>query len=92
MMKEFGDLKFNAHPNIVGKQALMKFENGYSVSVLYGSMFYSNGVDTYELAVLKDGRIDYSTPITDDVLGYITEDEVTDAMKKIQELPCSTQD
>lgn len=69
------------------KQAKMEFKNGYGVSVLFGSMFYSNGIDTYEVGILKDGALCYNTPITNDVIGYITADEVTDIMRKIQELP-----
>lgn len=37
------------------RQAIMEFENGYGVSVLFGEAFYSNGIDTYEVAILKDG-------------------------------------
>jgi hypothetical protein len=35
----------------------------------------------------KDAEITYDTPITDDVIGHLTETEVTDIMKQIQELP-----
>lgn len=69
------------------KQAKMDFENGYGISVLFGSMFNSNGIDTYEVGILKDGTLCYDTPITNTVIGYITADEVTDIMRKIQELP-----
>jgi len=41
----------------------------------------------YELAVLgKDGQITYDTPITNDVIGYLREMDVTDVMEKIQQL------
>jgi lipopolysaccharide export LptBFGC system permease protein LptF len=30
------------------KQAIIKFDNGRELSVIFGSMFYSNGIDTYE--------------------------------------------
>ena len=69
-----------------GKQARMDFDNGYGVSVLFGDHFYSNGIDTYELAVLYGGRLYYNTPVTNDVLGYITKDQVTAAMIEIQKL------
>ena len=91
-MKTFKDLEFNAHPKSANelfkgaKQATYTFENNYGVSVLFGTCFYSNGRDTYELAVLFDGDLCYTTDITSDVLGYITEDEVTSAMIKIQNL------
>lgn len=85
-MKTFKDLEFKKRP-VCGFQAVMNFNNGYGVSVLLGNMFYSNGKDTYELAVLEDGYLCYTTPITENVLGYLTEDEVTEVMRKIQELP-----
>lgn len=96
-MKTFKDLEFKPHhlrrlAKEGMKQAIMFFPNGYGVSVLYGWRFYSNGVDTYELAVLrqcengKDYLVDCDTPITEDVLSYITEDEVTEAMIKVQKL------
>ena len=68
------------------KQAIMYFENGYGVSVLYGSCFYSNGIDTYEVGILYDGGLTYDTDITDDVMGYLTESEVTDVMIRVQQL------
>jgi hypothetical protein len=41
----------------------------------------------YELAVLgKDGHLTYATPITDDVIGYLRDIDVTDVMEKIQQL------
>ena len=66
-------------------QAVMEFKNGYGVSVLCGDSFYSNGIDTYEVAVTKDGKLCYDTPITDDVLGWQTKEEVTEIMKALQE-------
>lgn len=93
-MKTFDDLVFDKHPIAIdtipdykdAKQAVLNFDNGYGVSVLLGKCFYSNGVDTYELAVLKDDRICYTTSITDDVIGHISSKEVTDIMIKVQQL------
>lgn len=99
MIKTFKDLQFQPHKLLRGagslppylreqyqnaRQAIMDFDNGYGVSVIIGKCFYSNGIDTYELAVLKDGGLCYDTPVTDDVLGGLSEDEVTEAMKKLQ--------
>ena len=91
-METFDDLVFEPHPiTECGidrykdcKQAVMNFENGYGVSVIFGTAFYSNGVDTYELAALLEGELCYPAEIGYDVLGYITKDEVTEAMMKIQ--------
>ena len=97
--KTFEDLDF--HPWLDGRatfsiipayaealQARLDFPNGYGVSVLFGEAFYSNGEDTYELAVIKDGDLVYPPEVCPDVdvLGYITKDEVTEAMRKIQDL------
>ena len=83
-MKTFDDLVFK--PNGIGIQAEITFDNGRGVSVIKqrGSYGYPN---KYELAVLNtDGRIDYSTPITSDVLGWLTVEDVTDAMQKVEAL------
>ena len=69
------------------KSAVLDFPNGYGVSVLFGSGFYSNGIDTYELAVLKDGKLYYDTAITNDVMGWLSKDEVSEVMEKVQNLP-----
>lgn len=93
-MKTFQDLVFERHHIAIdtlpdykdAKQAVLDFDNGYGISVLLGNCFYSNGIDTYEVAVMKDGRICYSTPITDDAIGRLTTEQVTEVMKQIQEL------
>ena len=98
-IKTFNDLEFEMHPILLdvksfdiistfagSKHAIMEFENGYGVSVIFGEQFYSNGIDTYEVAVLKDGFICYKTYITDNVVAYQTENEVTEIMRKVQEL------
>jgi hypothetical protein len=39
------------------------------------------------LAVLSiDGELSYDTPITNDVLGYLTDKDVTEVLIKIQQL------
>ena len=83
-MKTFKDLVFKPHSIGRGQHAVLEFDNGYGVSVLLGDLFYSNGIDTYELAVLANDCVCYDTPITDDVVGHITEDEVTEIMEKLQ--------
>lgn len=88
-MKTFKDLKFEIHPNInmgYDKQAEINFDNGYGVSVITGRNAYSDDSRPYELAVLKNESLDYTTTITNDVLGYLTDKKVTSIMAKVQKL------
>lgn len=102
-MKTFKDLVFNPHRTGEGLQALMFFENGYGISVVrfkmpmgfgYGS--YTNNENEWEIAVLYGNNekfsLTYNTPITDDVIGHLTADEVSDIMKQIQTLPCGVEE
>ena len=47
---------------------------------------YTNNDNEWELAVLKNGAICYNTHITDDVMGYLLEEDVTRVMIQVQEL------
>jgi hypothetical protein len=85
-MKTFKDLEFKNHPMGQGVQALIYFDNGYGTSVVRSEHTYGGSDGLYELAVLKNGNITYDTPITDDVIGYLTEEGVTEYLQKIQEL------
>lgn len=85
-MKTFKDLEFYPHEVGAGTHAIMEFNNGYGVSVVSGTLFYSNGIDTYEVAILHNGHITYSTDITADVLGWQTECQVSEIMRRVQKL------
>lgn len=74
------------------------FPNGYGASIARHSMSYGHTKGLWELAVIHKitGKpfdsdfgfeLCYTTPITDDVLGHLTEDEVNDTLLKISELP-----
>lgn len=70
-----------------GIQYHYKAENGYGASVVQHHFSYGNEDGLWELAVIgKDGRISYDTPITNDVLGHLTEEEVNSTLVKISEL------
>lgn len=91
-MKTFNDLEFFPHDlsdyNPGAEQAKITFDNGYGVSVITGSCFYCSGSHTdYELAVTDSkGSLVYGE-ITDwDVSGYLSKEEVTELMKKVQAL------
>ena len=89
-MKKFEDLEFdqlNDAPYMVGKKSRMHFENGYGVSVVSHSYSYGGRDGLYEVAVLdSNDELTYDTPVTNDVIGYLTEEDVSNVMKQVQEL------
>ena len=87
-MKTFKDLEFKEHPNhMEGVQARIQFDNGYGASVVKTPHTYGGDKGLYELAVLdSNGSLTYATPITDDVIGYLRPEDVTDVLTKIQQL------
>lgn len=87
-MKTFKDLVFEPHPVKVyyDTQARMDFDNGYGISVITGDCAYTSVSSPYEVAVMYNGKITYNSGITDDVLGYQTEETVGKLMIKIQQL------
>lgn len=86
-MKQFKDLQFKKHPQLNGVVSRITFDNGYGASVVKHEFSYGGDKGLYELAVLdKDGELTYDTPITNDVIGYLREIDVTDVMEKIQKL------
>jgi len=89
-MKKFQDLPFfpiNDAPFMVGKKARMHFDNGFGVSVVSHTYSYGGRDGLYEIAVLdSDDNLTYDTPVTNDVIGYLTEEDVTDVMKQVQDL------
>ena len=73
-----------------GIQKQYKFANGYGASVVQHHFSYGNDQGMWELAVLKwvDDRyyLEYSTEITDDVIGNLTDDEVEKTLERIESL------
>ena len=64
-----------------------QFENGYGASVVKHDSSYGGKQGLYEIAVLDStGDLCYSTPITDAVIGYATEDKVLDTLHRIKML------
>lgn len=86
---KFGDLEFKEKYQLgsgMGYQARHDFPNGYGVSVIFGGGAFSELGKPYELAVMKDGALCYDTEITDDVLGCLTESEVSELLERIEGL------
>lgn len=59
--------------------------NGYGVSLIRGGPAYS-GPDTWEVAVTCNGVLCYDTPVTDDVLGYQTDQDVARVLEQLEAL------
>lgn len=57
-----------------------EFPNGYGASVIPETLTKEN---RHELAVLKDGELTYSTPITGDVIRYATPEEINKMISQI---------
>lgn len=86
-MKTFKDLEFKPHPAGDGVMVQEHFDNGYGVSVIRTEFTYGGKKGLYELAVLKDGEIHYDNPVAKgDVVGWLTENDVTELMDKIQKI------
>jgi len=84
---------YNARPLESGAvQKLYRFANGYGASVVKGEHTYGGDEGLWELAVIKfktdgDFLLDYSTPITEDVEGHLTDDAVEELLNMIEALP-----
>lgn len=70
-----------------GVQAKPTFQNGYGASVIRHSSSRGSDRGLYEIAVLHNDRLTYDTPVTDDVLGYLTEADVDRVLGEIEALP-----
>ncbi len=99
MLKTFKDLKFIPHLAGNGLMASLFFPNGYGISVVrfktfgtYGS--YTSNEEEWEAAVLigneEKSSLCYTTEITKDVIGHLSETQVTEIMEQIQKLQPET--
>jgi hypothetical protein len=77
-----------------GEQKVYRFENGYGASVVRGPYTYGGENGLWELGVLlvtgedePKWSLTYDTPITDDVIGHLSWDEVEETLAQIAVLP-----
>jgi len=73
-------------------QKLYRFANGYGASVVKGEHTYGGDEGLWELAVLAfdtEGGFSlcYTTPITSDVEGHLSDDDVEVLLAKVEALP-----
>lgn len=85
--KTFDDIEFIPYVGLGGVGGKIVFDNGYGASVVRHEYSYGGKKGQYELAVLdKDGELTYDTPITSDVMGYLSPKDVTEILIQIQDL------
>jgi hypothetical protein len=78
-----------------GKQLLASYPNGYGASVVQHKYSYGGHKGLYELAVLHGEKepgarrpeLCYATPITHDVIGWLTPEQVVALLAQIAALP-----
>ena len=69
------------------------FPNNFGISIIKHGCSYGHERDLFEIAVIDHaGNLIYTTPITDDVIGYLTEAEVLDYARKIAALSDGEED
>ena len=73
-----------------GIQYLAFYPNGYGALIVQHQFSYGGNIGLWELAVIKgteeEWDICYTTPITSNVKGYLTESEVGELLIKIEAL------
>lgn len=79
-------LQFVAKNDGRGIQARHDFDNGYGVSVIQNEWSYGGKEGLYELAVMKNGLICYDTPITKDVVGWLSLEEAENLADQVAAL------
>jgi hypothetical protein len=82
------ELEFKPHPgDFEGGRAVVTFPNGFAASIVMGKDFYASPAQPYEIAVLDRSGISYNTPVTDDVLGHLTENAANQILREVEALP-----
>lgn len=76
-------------------QKVYRFANNYGASVVKGEHTYGGEEGLWELAVVRfktdgDYSLDYTTPVTEDVEGHLSDDAVEELLNKIEALPPSS--
>lgn len=91
-MKTFENLQFNQRRNryngqfTSGKRAYLRLDRHFAVSVLLGGEdCYTNGVDTYEMAILYNDEV-LNDIGQNDVYAYISKEKVNDVLIHLQSL------
>lgn len=83
MLKEFDIYKVDSQLAYGGVIIKYLFINGYGASIAKHKQSRGYEKDKWELAILKDDEITYDTPITDDILDWLSEEDVKEVLEQI---------
>lgn len=81
---KFNDLTFKSTG--LNNQAKHTFDNKYGVSVIIGEYTYGGPDGLYELAVTDSQGLCYDSSITTDVIGNLTEADVSALLVRVEAL------
>ena len=97
---KFSDIKFRCHGiDPEGVHAIVRFKNGYGLSIVRHSYSYGGSKGLYELALLKIGTLKGASQENDwelvlnnelgypDVRGWMKEEDVEHELNKIENAP-----
>lgn len=73
-----------------GYQIVYRFPNGYGASIVNHSFSYGTelGVIKFKSSIdMNDFGLTYETPITDDVLSYLSPEDIEETLNRIRALP-----
>ena len=79
--------RMQPHPFDGGIQMQFTYPNKYTASVIRHRGSYGGDMGLWEIAVMYGEKIVYDTPITNDVLGWQTDEDVEKVLQRIRELP-----
>jgi len=69
-----------------GVQHVYEFDNGYGASVIKHDYSYGGKSGLWEIAVLNEGDICYTSGITEDVIGHLAWTKVEKILSEIKQL------
>lgn len=82
----FQDLKFKTSDTPKGVFARVDFDNGFGASIICNDVSYGGKSGLYEIAVLRGDDITSTTDITNDVVGWLDDKDVTRTLNAISKL------
>ena len=83
-------IETRSEPN--NDQVVYQFPNGYGASIVRHQHSYGGPSGLWEGAVLHNDQLCYDTPVTDDVVGWMNTQEVSEFLASILALPEKTVD